>query len=105
IWDSRSKDLTWLRPNGTEMRARDWQRPWLSALAFMLGGDALPILDERGQRTVGDGLLVLMNAHHEPITFTLPAGQGGPAWLLELDTGREAGASGQPCSGPYEVAG
>src|SRR4051812_38882225 len=104
IWDSRSKDLTWLRPNGTEMRVRDWQRPWVSALGFMLGGDAIPVLDERGQRTVGDGLLVLANPHHEPITFKLPSGQSGPEWLLELDTSADGGEGNPPCSGQYEVA-
>src|SRR5687767_13454817 len=86
IWDSRSKDLTWLRPDSTEMTARDWQKPTLSALAFMLGGDAIPMLGERGERLTGDSLLVLLNGHHEAKKFALPAGQGGPQWLLELDT-------------------
>ena len=70
--DSR-KDLAWLRPDGEEMTPEDWQRPWISSFAFVLGGDALKTLDERGERLLDDGLLALVNAHHEPITFRLPA--------------------------------
>ncbi|MGH3167168.1 MAG: glycogen debranching protein GlgX, partial [Trebonia sp.] len=57
IWESDSKDLAWLRPDGEEMTPTDWQMPWISSLAFMLGGDALPAVDERGARLVDDGLL------------------------------------------------
>ena len=102
IWDSRSKDVTWLRPDGSEMNARDWQRPWLSALGITMGGDAIPTLDERGQRLVGDGLLVLMNAHHEEIRFVLPSGQGGGEWVLELDTSDDRKIAIK-CAGEYAV--
>jgi 4-alpha-glucanotransferase len=110
VWDSQSKDLTWLRPDGSEMNQRDWRKPWLAALAFMLGGDAIPMVDDRGQRQVGDGLLVLMNPHHKAIRFKLPSGQGqGPddtslEWLLELDTADEQQSHDTPCSGTYELA-
>jgi isoamylase len=104
IWDSRSKDVTWLRPDGNEMNARDWQRPCLSALGITMGGDAIAMLDELGQPLVGDGLLVLMNAHHEPLRFKLPSGQGGPEWLLELDTDDDRKTTLR-CAGEYELAG
>ena len=100
VWDSCSKDLLWLRPDGGEMNARDWQRPWLSALAFAMGGDAIPMLDERGARMVGDGLLVLMNASAEAIRFKLPAGQ----WLLECDTNAATREPGAECLNEYVVA-
>ena len=104
IGDSRSKDVTWLRPDGTEMTARDWQRPILAALGMTMGGDAIHELDERGQRETGDGLLVLMNAHDESVRFKLPTGHGGTTWLLELDTDREIDEP-MPCQGEYDVAG
>jgi glycogen operon protein len=104
IWDSRSKDLTWLRPDGEEMTAHDWQR-LSSTLGFTLGGDAIPALDERGQRMIGDGLLVLMNAHHESVHFKLPRGEGGPEWLLEIDTSDDAKSVGTSCSGECELMG
>jgi glycogen operon protein len=105
IWSSRSKDLTWLRPDGTEMRPHDWQKPWISALGFLLGGDAIPMLDERGERMTGDSVLVLLNAAAEPLKFAIPAGQGGPKWLLELDTADEGRAPGTPVSASCELPG
>jgi isoamylase len=104
IWDSHLKDLAWLRPDGNEMNPEDWQKPWISSLAFMLGGDALRMIDERGERVVGDGLLVLLNAHHELIKFQLPS-DGGTSWLLELDTSDPRKAVDTVCSGEYEVPG
>jgi isoamylase len=105
IWESQSKDLAWLRPDGVEMTPQDWQRPWIQALALVLGGDAIPMVDERGERLVDDGLLVLMNAHHEPISFTLPAEAEGGPWLLEVDTADPAKPASAKCSGDYQVAG
>jgi glycogen operon protein len=102
VWDSKSKDLMWLRPDGSEMSARDWQRPWLSALAFALGGDAIPMLDERGARLVGDGVMVLMNASAEAIRFKLPP---GAEWLIEFDTNNPTRAPGASCANDYAVGG
>jgi isoamylase len=100
VWDSQTKDLTWLRPDGKEMTARDWQRPWLSAIAFVLGGDAIPKLNERGERLVGDNLLVLMNASAEAISFRLPEEH---AWHFEWDTADETKERGSPSSQEYLV--
>jgi glycogen operon protein len=104
IWGSSFKDVAWLRPDGEEMTPADWRLPWISAFAFMLGGDAIRMVDETGHRLIGDGVLVLMNPHHEPITFQLPS-EGGPQWLLELDTADPAKAADTPCAGSYQVPG
>ncbi|HLL55799.1 MAG TPA: glycogen debranching protein GlgX [Myxococcaceae bacterium] len=86
IWDSGLKDLAWFRPDGSEMSKEDWQRPLLRSLGFLLGGDAIPSLDPDGRRIVGDTLLVVMNAHDEPVSFTLPAIEWGADWELLVDT-------------------
>ncbi len=104
IWHSEVKDLAWLRPDGDEMRPEDWQRPWISSFGLLLGGDAIRALDERGQRLVGDSLLMLMNAHPEPVKFQLPE-EGSGDWLLELDSSDPSKPSDAKCSGEYEVAG
>jgi glycogen operon protein len=106
VWDSQFKDVAWLNPDGSEMTPNDWQKPWLSSLGFLLGGDAIPMVDARGKRVVDDGLLVLLNAHREPVKFQLPD-DGGGTWLLELDTGDGDGnkAVDAPCRGEYELAG
>ena len=104
VWDSTAKDLAWIRPDGEEMTPEDWQRPWISALAFVLGGDALKMLDERGQRLLDDGLLVLLNPHFEPVTFKLP-GEGPGQWFVEVDTADPGKPVNAPCAGDYQVAG
>jgi glycogen operon protein len=106
IWDSQFKDLAWLRPDGSEMAPEDWQKPWITSFGFMLGGDAIKMVDAHGHRLVDDGLLVLMNAHHEPITFRLPD-DFGAEWFLEVDTSlshREGRFSGAYEVGPRSLA-
>jgi glycogen operon protein len=51
-------------------------------------------VDERGSRIVDDTLLILLNAHHEPTPFVLPAHRPKMRWGVVLDT-REAGAGGR----------
>jgi glycogen operon protein len=107
MWDSALKDLVWFRPDGAEMRREDWQKPFVRSLAYLLGGDAIGSADERGKPLVGDTLLVLMNAHHEALTFTLPAIEWGKDWELVLDTGVLGNASHKvtPAGGNVEVIG
>jgi len=105
IWDSTAKDLAWLRPDGEEMSPEDWQKPWISSLAFMLGGDALHAVDERGERLLDDGLLVLLNAYEDQVTFKLPGEGPGGKWLVQLDTADPAKPADAPCEGEYKVTG
>ncbi|XXF79585.1 glycogen debranching protein GlgX [Myxococcaceae bacterium GXIMD 01537] len=86
IWDSELKDLAWFRPDGREMTREDWEKPYVRSLAFLLGGDAITTPDDAGNRIVGDTLLVLLNAHHEPVEFLLPATEWGADWELLVDT-------------------
>ena len=86
IWDSALKDLAWFRPDGSEMNQSDWQAPFTRSFGFLLGGDAIPTLDQSGRRIVGDALLVLMNAHHAPVQFVLPASEWGTDWETIVDT-------------------
>jgi glycogen operon protein len=86
IWDSRFKDLAWYRPDGEEMTAQDWARPFVHSMAFFLGGDAFPYLDEQGRRVEDDSLFVVMNAHGSAIDYHLPAELRGGQWTLEIDT-------------------
>ena len=99
------KDLAWLRPDGAEMTPHDWQKPWISSLAFVLGGDAIPMIDERGQRLVDDGLLVLMNAAPRADAVQA-AGGGGGRRLAARDRHRRAPTRPRdtPCAGDYVVA-
>ena len=88
--DSSLKDVAFFRPDGQEMTEEDWNQPHIRAMAYLLGGDTISTPDERGERIVGDTLLVLMNAHHEPLPYTLPEIDWGQEWEILVDT---AGAS------------
>jgi isoamylase len=107
IWDSELKDLAWFRPDGNEMRKEDWEKPYVRSLCFLLGGDAIATLDNQGHRVVGDTLLVLSNAHHEPVTFMLPAIEWGADWERVVDTTVAGDCSHihTPAGGKIQVAG
>jgi isoamylase len=93
IRSSGVKDLTWFRPDGQEMSDEDWQEEYCRCLGLRLAGDAIEEVDQQGNRIVDDTFLLLLNAHHEPLPFSLPgAPKNAAGWELVLDT-RETAAS------------
>jgi len=88
---SEVKDLAWFRPDGKEMSDKDWDAGYAKSLALRLAGDAIAETDEKGRPIVDDTLLVLLNAHHEPLAFTLPAHKRGVLWQPIFDTSVQAG--------------
>jgi isoamylase len=85
IRGSEVKDLSWHRPDGNEMTDEDWQS-YTRCLGIRLAGDAIDEVDPAGQRIVDDTLLVLINAHHEPLDFVLPTHTREVSWETLLDT-------------------
>jgi glycogen operon protein len=88
------KDLSWFRPDGKEMSDDDWN-VFTRCLGLRLAGDAIADVDTSGRPVLDDTLLLLINAHWEPIPFVLPAHQRSVRWEPVLDT-REP--DGQPRS-------
>lgn len=86
------KDISWFRPDGKEMTDDDWNAGYAKSLTLRLAGDAIVETDEKGRPIVDDTLLMLLNAHHEPLGFTLPAHKRGVRWLPILDTSVTAGS-------------
>ena len=80
------KDLAWFDPHGEEMTDADWHAQHVRCLGMRLAGDAIDETDERGRRIIDDTLLVLLNAHHETIAFTLPSPGVRHSWTLMFDT-------------------
>lgn len=78
-------DLTWVSTEGTEMSDGDWVG-YVRCLGMRLAGDKVGEYDEMGQRITGDTLLILMNAHHEEIPFTLPNDHDREVWERVIDT-------------------
>lgn len=85
ILGSEVKDISWFRSDGKEMTDEEWNKGFRS-LAVRLAGDAIEETDPQGQPIVDETFLILLNAHDEPITFTLPAHKKGVRWELVLDT-------------------
>jgi isoamylase len=80
------KDLSWLRPDGKEMTDEDWAKGYVRCLGVRLVGNAIQEKDAKGRPVVDDTFLILLNAHHEPRPFTLPAHKPGLKWQPVLDT-------------------
>jgi isoamylase len=63
----------------------EWVAGWVRTLGVRFGGDALHEVDENGDLLEDDTLLLLMNAHTEPVDFQLPGGDG-VSWEVLVDT-------------------
>ena len=85
-------DVLWLRPNGAEMAATDWNDPARRALGMLLDGDGILERDTRGDLITGDTLLILLNAGPEDVLFTMPA-RPPSAWTCLIDTAMADGAT------------
>jgi glycogen operon protein len=105
---SEVKDLAWFRPDGKEMTEEDWNNPHTRCFGLRLAGDAIPEVDARGRRTLDATFLMLLNAHHEPLPFVLPAHRRSVRWEAVVDTRSPDGrVSRQPLKGgeSYELEG
>jgi glycogen operon protein len=79
-------DVWWFRPDGRRMTRRDWEDGRVRWLGMFLNGDELHETTSRGEPIGDESFLLLFNAHHEPVTFQLPARRFGARWKLDLST-------------------
>ena len=86
-----AKDILWLKPDGAEMTAEEWEREHARCLGVYLSGAGLAEVDRYGRPVRDDDFLLLFNAHHEDIAFVLPALAGEP-WSALIDTALEPAA-------------
>ena len=70
------------RADGKQMKEEDWLVPHARTLAVSL--DGRQIEDAEGERG-RERFLLLLNAHFEPVQFTIPL--GGSAWQVVLTSG------------------
>jgi glycogen operon protein len=85
-------DIEWLKPDGSEMSDEDWDAGFARSIGVVLDGGAIHTRDERGRPIRDDSFLLLLNAHHEAIDWTLP----DAGWDLLLDTSQPTGAPPDP---------
>ena len=87
------RDISWFRPDGQEMTEEEWNAGWIRALGVRLSGEMLDDMSEVGEPIRDDTFLLLINAHHESVTFSLPkVSHKEIAYRLCFDT-RESGPS------------
>jgi glycogen operon protein len=103
IFGGELSDVAWFRPDGAEMTDEDWHAGFAKTLAVFLNGDALPDPDPRGRRLRDDSFLLLFNAHHDDVTFTLPSREWGRRWTTELTTVRDPGVRRAKAAGTQVI--
>ena len=79
-------DLAWLRPDGEEMTDDDWSTGYARAVGVFINGQTIPTTDHYGQRIVDDTFLLLFNAGHESLEWTIPGPQWSRRWTVDLDS-------------------
>jgi len=78
------KDVTWINASGAEMEDRDWGDPGMKCFGMLIDGRA----QATGIRKPGSDttMLIVLNAHHDLVTITLPDCTNGKTWNLVFDT-------------------
>ena len=96
VGDSETADVVWLKPDGREMEPEDWANPHTKSIALLY-------CDAELKRT-----LILVNAHHDLLTFRLPDRETARAWRMVLNTanGRiDPDEPNHPAGEPFDLQG
>ena len=83
--DAAIRGVSWFTPAGTEMTEANWADGLARCLAVLVDSrsrEVVPINPERSDAP----LLLVFNAHHDGVEFTLPPMPGDDGWLRLLDT-------------------
>ncbi len=96
IHGSEIKDIMWFTPQGREMTDEEWRYDYVRCLGMLLSGDTMDVRDAHGEAIHDESFLLLLNAHYEPMSFTLP-GREDVHWELIIDTEAETGFAEAGC--------
>jgi isoamylase len=78
------KDVTWINTDGKEMQQANWEDTNMKCFGMMMDGRAqVTGIRKRGQDAT---LLLVMNAWHDGVAFTLPEAPEGRGWRRLVDT-------------------
>jgi glycogen operon protein len=78
-------DVWWFRTDGHRMTRADWADGHRT-LGMFLNGEEIATPGPAGERIVDDSFLLLFNAGHADVTFTVPNRRFGREWTLVLST-------------------
>ena len=80
------RDIAWYNTTGEEFGEENWNAAWNKSLAVMLNGKTLGYPDDDGKDIQDDSFLIMINAYHEGVEFTLPKPPNGSPWSHILNT-------------------
>jgi isoamylase len=78
------KDVTWLAADGQEMQAEQWDDARTLCFGMLLDGRAPR--SHIAKKSVDASVLLVFNAWHDAVEFTLPEAPGDGGWSRALDT-------------------
>ena len=82
----RTKDVTWIRPDGTEMTDGDWSDAERRSIGMLMLGKAADEVDVRGRRSLVTLCSLLLNAGWRSRSYTLPLMEVPGRWEEVLNT-------------------
>ena len=88
--------IRWLGPSGQDLGPDAWIDAETRSVGLLLSKGREPAY---GDEPSLSRLLLLYNAHHEDVDFTLPDAEEGDGWTLLLDTAGERGSPQRTLSG------
>jgi glycogen operon protein len=83
------RNIIWFRADGKRMEAKDWEDGgWMRTLGMYLNGLAPELRDDQGEYCGDADFLLLLNAHHEPVSFRISHELHPYGWMVAFDTAR-----------------
>ena len=78
------RDVTWINASGDSMQGDEWGDANMKCFGMLIDGRA----QATGVRRAGQDttMLIVVNSHHDMVTFTLPECTNGTGWELMIDT-------------------
>src|ERR1700735_4766964 len=80
------QDIAWYNPDGNQVGDEVWNAGWNRSIGLLLNGQTLQVTNEEGKPVIDDSCLILVNASHEGVEFTLPPPLAGSNWNQVIDT-------------------
>jgi glycogen operon protein len=99
------KDVAWFNPDGNEVSDEAWSAEWSRAISVLLNGQTLQVSNEDGEWIIDDSFLLLVNAAHEGVEFTLPESPSRNPWVQVMDTENIEDPFVQPTVGEKVILG
>ena len=84
--DDKIPQVEWMDHTGSIMDMEDWSNTHAFSVMIYLNGSDIPEADWYGNQMVDNNFILILNAHYEPIMFTLPDERYGKKWRLVVDT-------------------